>query len=81
MNIDISLNTLITTIIVGGVAGWLASLIFARKGLGIIFYIVIGIIGGVVGNQVFHMLKISIMSGIAGQIITATIGAAILLLL
>jgi uncharacterized membrane protein YeaQ/YmgE (transglycosylase-associated protein family) len=81
MNLDLSLNTIVTTIIVGGVAGFLANLILSRGKGGLFFYIIIGIIGAVVGNQLFYILKISIMSGIVGQIITATIGALILLIL
>lgn len=41
----------IIAIIVGGVAGWLASLVMARDAsMGIFLNIVVGIIGAVVGN-------------------------------
>lgn len=41
----------IIAIIVGGVAGWLASMVMARDGsMGIVLNIVVGIIGAIIGN-------------------------------
>jgi uncharacterized membrane protein YeaQ/YmgE (transglycosylase-associated protein family) len=41
----------IIAIIVGGVAGWLASMVMARDGsMGIVMNIIVGIIGAIIGN-------------------------------
>lgn len=41
----------IIAIIVGGVAGWLASMVMARDGsMGIVLNIVVGIVGAILGN-------------------------------
>ena len=41
----------IIAIIVGGVAGWLASMVMARDGsMGIVLNVVVGIIGAIIGN-------------------------------
>ena len=67
-------------IIVGGFAGWLGSLLFKGSGSGIVFNVILGIIGGVVGGWVFGLLGIH-TSGLIGSIITAAVGAFILLFL
>jgi len=70
-----------TSLIVGGVAGWLAGLIMRGSGQGILMNIVVGIIGGVLGSWLFGLMGLSIASGMTGAIITATVGAVILLFL
>ena len=73
----------IIAIIVGGVAGWLASLVMARDAsMGIIWNIVVGIIGAVIGNALIAPLL-----GFGGSIqsfnlpgfIIAIVGAIVLL--
>ena len=81
MVIDLSVQTILTSVIVGGVAGWLANMIFSGKNGSLLSNIIIGIIGGVLGNQLFTILKISIMSGLPALIISATIGAIVLIFL
>lgn len=72
---------LLTWIIVGLVAGVLASLVVGG-GFGIIGDIVIGIVGAFIGGWVFAQLGVSTpFSGIAGTIFTAFVGACILILL
>ncbi|HEU4452880.1 MAG TPA: GlsB/YeaQ/YmgE family stress response membrane protein [Longimicrobium sp.] len=72
---------LLTWIIVGLVAGVLASLVVGG-GFGIIGDIVIGIVGAFIGGWVFAQLGVSTpFSGLAGTIFTAFVGACILILL
>lgn len=72
---------LLTWIIVGLVAGVLASLVVGG-GFGIIGDIVIGIIGAFVGGWIFRQLGVSSpFGGLAGTIFTAFIGAVVLLFL
>ena len=67
---------LISWIVVGAIAGWLASQVMhAREGL--LMMIVLGIVGGLVGGYVAsNLLKIGDVTGInIGSILIATVGA------
>ncbi|HEY2067724.1 MAG TPA: GlsB/YeaQ/YmgE family stress response membrane protein [Gemmatimonadaceae bacterium] len=71
---------LLTWIIVGLIAGVLASLVMGGTGYGIIGDIIIGIVGAFVGGWLFRSLNItSPMGGLAGVIFVAFIGAVVLL--
>jgi uncharacterized membrane protein YeaQ/YmgE (transglycosylase-associated protein family) len=80
---DVNVNSLVYTVIVGLIAGWLAGLIVKGGGFGIIGNIIIGIIGAIIGFYLFRALHISIPVGnaIVNDIITAAIGAIVLLFL
>lgn len=67
-------------IIVGGVAGWLASMVVKSVKVSLLGAIIAGIIGGVVGGFVFDLLKISTGSNLIGQILVPFVGAVIVLL-
>lgn len=73
----------IIAIIVGGVAGWLASLVMNRDAsMGIFWNIIVGIIGALLGNAVLAPLLGfggSIQSFNLGGFIIAILGAIILL--
>jgi len=72
---------LLTWIIVGLVAGVLASLVVGG-GFGIIGDIIIGIVGAFVGGWIFSKLGVdSPFVGLAGTIFVAFIGAVVLLFL
>ncbi len=71
---------ILTWIIVGLVAGVLASLLVG--GYGLIADIVIGIVGAFVGGWLFAQLGVTTpFGGLAGTIFTAFIGAVVLLLI
>lgn len=71
---------LLTWLIVGLVAGVLASLVMGGTGYGIIGDIIIGIVGAFVGGWVFSALGVaSPLGGLAGTILVAFIGAVLLL--
>ena len=67
-------------IIIGILAGFIASKIVNRTGEGILLDLVIGIVGAVIGGWLFGMLGI-IAGGWIGSLVTATIGAIVLLLI
>ena len=77
------LGTIIAWIIIGGIAGWLASLLVRGGGMGIGMDIVVGIIGGLIGGFILSLLGLG--GGFTGfnfvSLVTAFIGAVILLLL
>lgn len=67
-------------IIVGLVAGVLASMVMGGTGYGIVGDIIIGIIGAFVGGWLFSKLGVSTpFSGLPGTIFVAFIGAVVLL--
>ena len=73
---------IITWLIVGLVAGVLASLVVGGAGYGILGDIVVGIIGAFIGGWVFTQAGWHTpFNGIAGTIFVAFIGAAILLVI
>ena len=66
-------------IIIGAVAGWAAGKIMQGGGFGLLMNIVLGIIGGVIGGWVFSLLGISTDGGLIGSLVTALVGAVLLL--
>ena len=70
---------IIATLIIGAIAGWLGSQIFKGSSLGIIWNIVLGVVGSFVAGQLFGFLGISLGSGWIGAIISGAIGAIIVL--
>jgi uncharacterized membrane protein YeaQ/YmgE (transglycosylase-associated protein family) len=72
--------SLIYLLIVGAIAGWLAGLVMKGRGFGLIGNIILGIIGAVVGNYLLGtVLGVSLGGGDVGTILTASIGAVVLL--
>lgn len=71
----------IATIIIGGIAGWLASMVMNRDAsMGILWNIVVGIIGGIIGSWIGNFT--GFLSSDAGWImylVTAVVGAVVLL--
>ena len=67
---------IIISIIIGGLCGWLASIIMGSKG-SILYYILAGIVGGALGNWLFGFL----LSGPLGQIICGVAGTCLLIFL
>jgi uncharacterized membrane protein YeaQ/YmgE (transglycosylase-associated protein family) len=73
------MNSLLTWIIVGLIAGVLASLV-AKGGFGLVGDIIIGIIGAFVGSWIFRQMHWHTpFSGLAGVIFVAFIGAVVLI--
>lgn len=72
---------ILTWLIVGLVAGVLASLVVGR-GYGLVADIIIGIVGAFVGGWIFRQMGWGTpFGGLAGTIFIAFIGACVLLLL
>lgn len=72
-------ESIITVLILGAIAGWLGGMIFKGSGVGLIGNIVVGIVGGFIGYWIFGKLGISLGTGVLSYILTAGIGAAVLL--
>ena len=78
---DISLESLIWWLIVGLIAGFLASIVMRGGGYGIVGDIVVGLIGAFIGGWLFSLLGVSSGGSLLGSIIVAFIGACILIFL
>lgn len=72
----------IVWIVLGLIAGFIASKIINKQGEGLFLDIVLGVIGAVVGGWVFHIFG---MSGVTGlniySLIVAVIGAVVVLVI
>jgi uncharacterized membrane protein YeaQ/YmgE (transglycosylase-associated protein family) len=75
----IGVDSIIAMIIIGAIAGWLAGKLVQGFGFGLIWNIVIGIIGAFIGVALLARLGIVPFAGFFGSIVNATIGALILL--
>ena len=74
--------SILTWLIVGLVAGVLASMVMGGTGYGLVGDIIIGIVGAFVGGWLFSALGVaSPLAGLAGTIFVAFIGAVVLLFL
>ena len=71
---------MILSLIIGGIAGWLAGLIMRGDGYGIIVDIILGIVGGWVGRWLFGILNLH-FGGTLGVLITSVVGAIVLIAL
>jgi uncharacterized membrane protein YeaQ/YmgE (transglycosylase-associated protein family) len=66
-------------LIVGLIAGFLASAVMRGGGYGVLGDIIVGIIGAMIGGWMFSLLGIGAGGGLIGSIIIAFIGACILI--
>jgi len=71
----------IATIIFGGIAGWLASMVMRRDAsMGILLNIVVGVIGGLIGSAIGNVTGfLTNDAGWVMYLITAFVGAVVLL--
>ncbi len=74
-----SLDSVITWIVIGGIAGLLAEFLVKGVKTGLLGTIIIGILGALIGGWLFGVLHITIATGLLGEIIAAVVGAVILL--
>ena len=68
----------IMTIIIGGLAGWIAEKMM-HSDMGLIGNIILGILGAVILNAILVGLFGSTLGGFVGQLVVAVIGACILI--
>ncbi|MCA0337020.1 MAG: GlsB/YeaQ/YmgE family stress response membrane protein [Actinobacteria bacterium] len=67
-------------IIIGGLAGWIASKIMGTDAQqGILLNIVVGIVGGLLGGFLLGLLGLGGSGGLIASFLTALVGACILL--
>jgi uncharacterized membrane protein YeaQ/YmgE (transglycosylase-associated protein family) len=72
-------ESIVVFLVLGLIAGWLASKIVEGTGYGLIGDMVIGVIGALIGGSLLPVLGIDRRPGMISAIITAFIGAIFLL--
>jgi uncharacterized membrane protein YeaQ/YmgE (transglycosylase-associated protein family) len=73
---------ILSWIVVGLIAGWLAGMVMKGSGFGVIVDIIVGVVGALLGGWIATtFLHIGGMSGINLQSILVAFGGAVLLLL
>jgi uncharacterized membrane protein YeaQ/YmgE (transglycosylase-associated protein family) len=79
---DIETRSLAIFVLIGLVAGFIGSLVMGGGG-GLLRYLVTGLIGAFVGGYLFEVLNIDlgIRNRIVSQILTASVGAIIVIIL
>ena len=67
-------------ILIGACAGWLAGQIMKGAGFGVLGNIIIGVIGALIGGLIVRLAGFA-PTNLLGQLVSATIGAIVLLVL
>lgn len=67
-------------LLIGVCAGWLAGQLMKRPNGSLVRDLVVGVIGSILGGFAFGLLQIQ-AAGLLGELITATVGAMLLLFL
>ena len=72
---------ILLTLLFGAIAGWLAGFFIIKQKAGLIWNIIIGLLGGLVGGWLLGLLGAngSFWNQWYGQIVSAVIGAVVLL--
>ena len=78
---DLASTNLIVTLIIGGVVGWLASIVMKTNAqMGILANVIVGIFGSFIGVALANGMGVRTHTG-AGAWIVAVLGAALLIAL
>jgi uncharacterized membrane protein YeaQ/YmgE (transglycosylase-associated protein family) len=78
---DLAANSIIVILIVGLVAGWIASKIVHGRGLGLIGNLVVGVVGAFLASVLFPKLGVRLGTGMLSEILFSSLGAIILLII
>lgn len=71
-------QSLFIFLVIGALAGWIAGNLMRGGGFGLLGNVAVGVVGAVLGGFVFDFVGVS-AGGFVGSLITAVVGAAILL--
>jgi len=73
------MGNLIWFVIVGAISGWLANSIMKRGEKGFLRNMLLGVVGVIVGGNVFKLVGLSTEPNIFGMIITSVAGAVLVI--
>jgi len=74
-------QSILIILLVGLIAGWLATHIVRGTGYGLVADLCLGIVGALLGNWLLPAIGLHLGSGFISSIISATIGAVLLLVI
>jgi len=74
-----TLDQVVIWIVIGGIAGLLAEMFIRGVRIGLVGTVIVGILGALLGGWLFKQFGVHIGTGIVSEIVTAFIGAVILL--
>lgn len=74
-------EALLIWLLIGAIAGFLAGVVVKGYGFGLVGNIVVGIVGAVLAGALLPRLGLFPGSDLLGQIVSATLGAVVLLVL
>ena len=74
-------ESLLIFLVVGALAGWLAGMVVKGGGMGLVADIIVGVIGSFIGGWLFGYFHLFHGTGFIGNVVGATVGAILLLLL
>jgi len=69
---------LLWSLLIGGIAGWLAGRLMKGGGYGLLINILLGLLGGFVGDLVFGLLGLR-TTNLVGNLLAAVVGAVLLI--
>lgn len=76
----VDLTSLLVTLALGGVCGWVASILMKTDGqMGIVANVVVGVVGAWLAGWLAPMVGLS-FGGLVGSLIVATAGAVLLII-
>jgi uncharacterized membrane protein YeaQ/YmgE (transglycosylase-associated protein family) len=79
---ETAMESLIVTLVIGAIAGWLAAKVLKGTAFGLIGDIIVGVIGGYIGTWLWDVLHLPPVGGFPiNAIVTSTVGAIVLLVL
>lgn len=72
---------ILTWIVLGGIAGWIASIVMGKNAsMGVLANIVVGIVGALIGGFVFNLFGANDVSGFnLYSLLVAVVGSVVLL--
>src|SRR5688572_23249705 len=76
--VAMNLESLLVSLIIGIVAGWLAGEVWRGYGFGLVGNLIVGVVGALLGGWLFSVLGLA-LGGVVGALVTSFIGALILL--
>jgi uncharacterized membrane protein YeaQ/YmgE (transglycosylase-associated protein family) len=74
-----TIEQVVVWVIVGGIAGLLADALVKGIQVGLVGAILVGILGAFIGGWLFGLLGITLGAGFIGDVLTALVGAVVLL--
>ncbi|MBQ6729721.1 MAG: GlsB/YeaQ/YmgE family stress response membrane protein [Bacteroidales bacterium] len=69
---------MLVSILIGALAGIIAGKIM-NYGLGLIWAIIVGVVGGFLGSWIFSIIGLPVSASFWGQLLVGTVGAVVLL--